>query len=164
MIAPAATAMHDRPMVRRVAGVLLCISVGCGGAQRPAARRCPVERPPLAETQGTTVAAQSRSVVTVSSEPDGLIEDECVSDRRTLEAMDGELTRQESRIEEGRVALSTAGADCGRVCAAASGICEAAGEVCHITGDAAPRCVRARSACTDASQRRDGACPVCPAR
>lgn len=147
-------------MVRRVAGVLLCISVGCGGAQRPAARRCPVERPPLAETTAT----RSGSSVTVSSEPDGLIEDECVSDRRTLEAMDGELTRQESRVEEGRVALATAGADCGRVCAAASGICEAAGEVCRIAGDGSPRCVRARSACTDASQRRDGACPVCPAR
>jgi len=160
VIAPAAAAMHDRPMVRRVAGVLLCISVGCGGAQRPAARRCPVERPPLAETTAT----RSGSSVTVSSEPDGLIEDECVSDRRTLEAMDGELTRQESRVEEGRVALATAGADCGRVCAAASGICEAAGEVCRIAGDGSPRCVRARSACTDASQRRDGACPVCPAR
>jgi hypothetical protein len=150
-------------MVRRVAGVLLCISVGCGGAQRPGPRQCPVARPQLAETT-VTGSSQVRSATTTSSEPDDLIEDECVSDRRTLEALDGELTRAEARVEEGRVALSTAGADCGRVCAAASGICEAAGEVCRIAGDATPRCVRARSACTDASQRRDGACPVCPAR
>lgn len=138
------------------------VLVGCGGAQRPAAaRRCPVERP--ATATGSANTTQMRSTVTVASEPDGLVDDECTSDRRTLETTDPALSRQEARIEEGRAALSTAGGDCGRICAAASGICEAAGEVCRLTGDTAPRCARARAACDDATQRRTNACPVCPA-
>lgn len=87
-----------------------------------------------------------------------------MSDRRTLEASDGELTRLEARIEAGRAALSTAGADCARVCAAAANLCEAAGEACRLARDDSPRCARARSSCAEATLRREGACPACPAR
>lgn len=80
----------------------------------------------------------------------------------TLETSHEALHRLEARIEEGRVALATAGNDCARICAAATGICNTASELCQITGDTSVRCLRARSACEEAMQRRTHACPVCP--
>jgi hypothetical protein len=82
-------------------------------------------------------------------------------DPSTLETSEA-LAQIEARLEEARVALATTGADCTRICAAAAGICEASRELCQLTGDASSRCLRARSACEEATRRRTHACPVCP--
>lgn len=149
------------PPMRRLPYLLpLLVAVGCGGAQRPGdARRCPVARP-VDEAQVVATQAQTRTLTSSDDAPSTREATDC--DRGTLEANDAALSRQEARIADGLTALSTAGGDCARVCAAASGICEAAAEVCRLTGDGASRCARARASCDDATRRRSDACPVCP--
>lgn len=80
------------------------------------------------------------------------------------------IAQWESEIERQRAGLSASLAQCRDICAAAGNVCTAASEICRLTGDLSranardARCTRARTACLDAGRRRDGACPVCPAR
>ena len=83
---------------------------------------------------------------------------------------DARIAQWEREIERQRDALAASLAQCREVCIASSNVCTAAYEICRLTGDLAhanardARCTRARGACVDAGRRRDGACPVCPAR
>ncbi len=69
---------------------------------------------------------------------------------------------QVQRIRDEQVRIAANPGVCRDVCFAAGSICLAAQEVCHLAGDADARCARARAACTEAGQQRDGTCPVCP--
>lgn len=83
---------------------------------------------------------------------------------------DARIALWEREIVRQHGALGASLAQCREVCIATSNVCTAAHEICRLTGDLAHanardvRCARARGACVDASRRRDGACPVCPAR
>jgi hypothetical protein len=74
----------------------------------------------------------------------------------------------QAQIAAAVTAIAADGAACRDVCGATTVICRAASELCSLTGDGDrgdardPRCRNARSACADASRRRDGACPLCP--
>lgn len=83
---------------------------------------------------------------------------------------ESQIAQWQAELDHQRRLLASTLSQCRDVCAAASNVCTAAREVCRLTGDLAntnardARCTRARSACVDAGRRRDGACPVCPAR
>jgi hypothetical protein len=85
-------------------------------------------------------------------------------------ARDTRIAQWETEIERQRGQLAASLAQCRDICVAAGNVCTAASEICRLTGDLTranardARCTRARSACVDAGRRRDGACPVCPAR
>lgn len=85
-------------------------------------------------------------------------------------ARDASITRWQTELERQQAQLATSLAQCRDICAAAGNVCTAASEICRLTGDLTranardARCTRARTACVDAGRRRDGACPVCPAR
>ncbi len=74
------------------------------------------------------------------------------------------VAAHEETIRRNQEALASSVAACQAVCTASGNICAAAAEICRLTGDGHSRCTRARGACTDASRRRDGACPSCPPR
>ncbi len=119
---------------------------------------------PLAGTQNGTLSVMSAAppgAGVPQIEPD-VIEESADRDAR--------IAQWEVELDRQRASLSASLAQCRDICSAAGNVCTAAAEICRLTGDLTranardARCVRARTACLDAGRRRDGSCPVCPAR
>ncbi len=131
----------------------------------PSNQREPTAAPPppqaLVEDAPPQVPAATTTVQTVGEEttvsvPDG------VGTGERMRMQEARIGAQVQRIRDEQIRIATNPGVCRDVCFAAGSICLAAQEVCHLAGDADGRCARARAACTEAGQQRDGTCPVCP--
>lgn len=138
-------------------------------AQPPAApsrERRPTAAPPppqvqIEDNRPVAPAAATTTVQTVGEETTVSVQDG-VADGERARMQEARIGAQVQRIRDEQIRIATNPGVCRDVCFAAGSICLAAQEVCHLAGDADARCARARAACTEAGQQRDGTCPVCP--
>jgi hypothetical protein len=146
--APASTAGPPPPVVRAPAATVSG-APPTAPEQPAAAPREPAAQPSSVEVTGSSDASDELRDAPVDCD---------------APAPPDPVAAHEETIRRNQTALASAVAACEQVCAASGNICTAAAEICRLTGDGHTRCARARGACTDASRRRDGQCPACPAR
>jgi hypothetical protein len=171
-----------------VVGVLACTLASCAtrGAMAPAAsyggaapRSAPAPNPQAVSAQPSVVPTGAPNGGVRDGLPTSTLQFDMPNSTRPLpDPATPTLTVDEARetrigdlaavVEQQRGALASL-SECRDICAAASQVCTAAEEICALTGDGSgnardARCTRARGHCVDALQRRDGRCPVCPAR
>lgn len=172
-------------MIRPRAITLLALALAMAGcaarsATTPSPTYSPSAQSSASVTRETTsggslmqprAATQHGTLSVMSAAPPGSgvpqIEPDAIDENADREAR---IAQWEVELDRQRASLSASLAQCRDICSAAGNVCTAAAEICRLTGDLTranardARCVRARTACLDAGRRRDGSCPVCPAR